>query len=123
MDKKITFSRLVKEELVSDVTMSHERLLALLSAYIRINGVLSFSNKKIDVYLKSENAKIIKFIYKGLKDNFLTSNISLNYSKKSNNKRKTNYIIEIIDAENLLNELSVNYIEGKISKEKSKRTL
>ena len=59
MNHKITFSQSVKEELVSDVSLSKERLLALLSAYIRIDGVLSFSNRKTDVILKSENAKII----------------------------------------------------------------
>ncbi len=117
MEQKITFSQFVKEELVSDVSLSKERLLALLSAYIRINGALSFSNKKTNVILKSENAKIIKFIYQGLKENFPDVDIALEYNKKSNNKKKYNYILRINDAEKLMDELSVNYIEGKISKE------
>lgn len=117
MENKITFSQVVKEELVSEVSLSKERLLALLSAYIRINGVISFSNKKVIVLLKSENAKIIKFIYSSLKDNFPDYDISLDYKKKSNNRKKTFYIIKINDAEKLLDELFVSYMEGKISKD------
>lgn len=117
MVNKITFSQIVKEELVSEVDLSKERLFALLSAYIRINGVLSFQNKKTVVILKSDNAKIIKFIYSSIKDNFPDYEISLQYKKSSRNKKKTNYILTINDAEALLNELSVSFLEGKISKE------
>ena len=117
MVNKITFSQIVKEELVSEVVLSKERLFALLSAYIRINGVLSFQNKKTVVILKSDNAKIIKFIYSSIKDNFPDYEISLQYKKSSRNKKKTNYILTINDAEALLNELSVSFLEGKISKE------
>lgn len=114
---KVTFSQTVKEEIASNETLSKERLLALLSAYIRINGVISFSNHKVNVILKSENAKIIKFIYKGLKDNFQDVSISLDYIKKTRGKKKMSYLLTIEDAETLLDELSVSYLEGKISKE------
>ena len=117
MNRSYTFSQSVKEELVRDVSLSKERLLALLSAYIRINGVISFSNHKTNIILKSENAKIIKYIYQRLKDNFPDAFISLNYSKKSTNKKKYNYILQIDDADTLLEELSINFVEGKISKE------
>ena len=117
MEKQVTFSVAVKEEIASGVDLSKERVLALLSAYIRINGVISFVSKKTNVILKSENAKIIKFIYKHLKDLFPHYLISLDYKKKSNNKKKVNYFLTIDDAEELLDELSVRYLEGKISKE------
>ena len=89
MEKQITFSTAVKEEIVSGVELSKERLLALLSAYIRINGVISFVNKEVAVILKSENAKIIKFIYKSLKEYFPSTPMELDYKKKSNNKKTT----------------------------------
>ena len=117
MESKVTFSQVVKEEIVSVDSLSKERLLALLSAYIRINGVISFSNKKVNVILRSENAKIIKFIYKGLKDNFSNVKIELDFIKKTRRKKKTSYMVTIEDAEYLLDELSVSYLEGKISKE------
>lgn len=117
MKQEITFARQVKEELVSSVFYSKERLIALLSAYIRINGVISFSNKKTQIQLKSDNAKIIKFIYSSLKDNFKDYEITLDYFKKSNRSKNMTYRLYIKDADNLLEELSVSYFEGKISKE------
>ena len=116
MENKITFSQSVKEELVGIPSLSKERVSALLSAYIRINGAISFSNKNTNVILKSENPKIIKYIYKELKENYPNYNISLDYLK-NRAKKKTTYVLKIIDADELLEELSVNYIEGKISKE------
>lgn len=117
MKQEITFARQVKEEIASKTDYSLERLNALLSAYIRINGVISFSNKKTNVSLKSENAKIIKFIYSSLKDNFPNYEISLDYKKSNSRSKKPNYLIYIKDADNLLDDLSVSYFEGKISKE------
>ena len=117
MNNEITFARQVKEELVINENLSKERLLSLLSAYIRINGVISFSNKKTDVVLKSENAKIIRFIYSSLKTNFENYDISLDYVKRNTKRSKTIYHVRIKDADNLLDELSVSYFEGKISKE------
>ena len=117
MENKITFSRTVKEESVSVDSYSIERLSALLSAYIRINGVISFSNHKIHVILKSENAKIVKFIYSGIKKLFSDALISLNYVKKNARRKKTSYVLQINDAEKLLDDLSVSYLEGKISKD------
>ncbi len=117
MKQEITFARQVKEEIASKTDYSLERLNALLSAYIRINGVISFSNKKTNVSLKSENAKIIKFIYSSLKDNYPNYEISLDYKKSNSRSKKPNYLIYIKDADNLLDDLSVSYFEGKISKE------
>lgn len=117
MKQEITFAKQVKEELVSSVFYSKERLIALLSAYIRINGVISFFNKKTQIQLKSDNAKIIKFIYSSLKDNFKDYEITLDYYKKSNRSKNMTYRLYIKDADNLLEELSVSYFEGKISKE------
>ena len=113
----ITFAKQVKEELVSSVFYSKERLIALLSAYIRINGVISFFNKKTQIQLKSDNAKIIKFIYSSLKDNFKDYEITLDYYKKSNRSKNMTYRLYIKDADNLLEELSVSYFEGKIYKD------
>ncbi len=117
MENKVTFSSVVKEEIVSTDSYSNERLLALLSAYIRINGVISFSSHKVNVILKSENAKIVKFIYSGIKKLFSDALISLNYVKKNSRRKKTSYVLQINDAEKLLDDLSVSYLEGKISKD------
>ena len=117
MENKITFSRTVKEEIVSEVEFSSERKAALLSAYLRINGVISYVNKKTNVVLKSENAKIIKFILSGLKELFPNLDVDLKFLKKKNVKSSRYYVLTIVDADKLLEDLSVSYMDGKISKE------
>ncbi len=117
MENKITFSQIVKEELVTEVNYSKERLEALLSAYIRINGVIKFSNKVLNVVLKTENAKIAKFIYSSIKSIDEKVDIELKFVKSRNRKKKTYYHIYISDAEAFLDYLSVSYFEGKIPKE------
>ena len=117
MENKITFSRTVKEEIVSEVEFSNERKAALLSAYLRINGVISYVNKKTNVVLKSENAKIIKFILSGLKELFPNLDVDLKFLKKKNVKSSRYYVLTIVDADKLLEDLSVSYMDGKISKE------
>ena len=116
MKNKTTFSQAVKEEIVSEVSLSKERLEALLSAYIRINGVISLSNKKTNVILKTENAKVAKFIYSSLKKLDIEVDVSLTFVKR-NNRKSTLYEVVITDADEVLEYLSVSYLEGKISKE------
>lgn len=116
MESKVTFASLIKEELISDVDLSNERLEALLSAYIRINGVLSYSNKKTVVILKTGNAKIAKFLYSSIKKIKEDVDIKLDYVRK-NNRKKTFYHVIINDADNLLDDLSVSFLEGKIPKD------
>ena len=117
MKQTQTFSQFVKEELVSEVDLSNERLEALLSAYIRINGVINYSHKVTNVVLRTENAKIAKFIYSSIKQVDESVNVELSFQKKNNRRKKTYYIIEIHDADAFLDRLSVSFLEGKISKE------
>ena len=116
MEHKETFASLIKEELVSDVNLSLERLQALLSAYIRINAVISYSHKKTNIILKTENAKIAKFIYSSIKKIQEGVDIKLDFVRK-NNRKKTFYHVIINDAEQLLDTLSVSFLEGKIPKD------
>ena len=116
MENKVTFASLIKEELVSDVDLSMERLEALLSAYIRINATISIGNKKTNIILKTENAKIAKFIYSSIKKVKEDVDIKLDFVRK-NNRKKTFYHIVINNADDLLEQLSVSFLEGKISKE------
>ena len=116
MEHKVTFASLIKEELISDVDLSLERLQALLSAYIRINGVLSYSNKKTIVILKTGNAKIAKFLYSSIKKIKEDVDIKLDFVRK-NNRKKTFYHVIINDADSLLDLLSVSFLEGKIPKD------
>lgn len=116
MKNKITFTQTVKEEIVSEVSLSKERLEALLSAYIRINGVLTLSNKVTNLLLKTENAKVAKFIYSSIKGLDIKVDASLQFLKR-NNRKTTIYEVVVNDVDALLNYLSVSFFEGKISKE------
>ena len=116
MQNKVTFASQIKEELISEVDLSTERLQALLSAYIRINAVLSFENKKTTVILKTEKAKIARFLYSSLKKIKEDVDVRLDFVRK-NNRKKTFYHVIISDADDLLDYLSVSFFEGKIPKD------
>ena len=116
MQNKVTFASQIKEELISEVDLSTERLQALLSAYIRINAVLSFENKKTTVILKTEKAKIARFLYSSLKRIKEDIDVRLDFVRK-NNRKKTFYHVIISDADELLDYLSVSFFEGKIPKD------
>ena len=68
MRNKNSFTSQVKEELASNNYPSEDRLRALLSAYIRINGSLVFRHKKTLLQLNTENAKIGRFIYETINE-------------------------------------------------------
>lgn len=114
MEQGVTFSRLVKEELVSN-EYSDERIRALLSGYIRINASVSFRNKITHIVLKNENAKISKFIYSHL-TSLYGQVATLSYMKKWNTKRNYYFIDIEEDSEKILEDLHVTFLEGKISK-------
>ena len=110
-----SFALHVKEELCHNSYESLEVKKALLSAYIRINGVVVIRNKHSILTLSNENAKTIKFIYSLILDIY-PSNVSISFQKKGNTK--TTYTIVVSNnVEDILDELKVNYLEGKISKD------
>lgn len=116
MRNKNSFTSQVKEELVNNIYPSLDRLRALLSAYIRINGSLVFRHKKTLLQLTTENAKIGKFIYTSINDLFQTNARLIIRDKKGFSIGKT-YIIEVGEATDLIMEdLDISFLEGKISK-------
>lgn len=116
MRSKNSFTSQVKEELVNNTYPSIDRLRALLSAYIRINGSLVFRGKKTLLQLNTENAKIGKFIYQCINDLYRVNARLIIRDKKGFGKGKT-YIIEVGEATDLIMEdLEISFLEGKISK-------
>ncbi|HHT67447.1 MAG TPA: DNA-binding protein WhiA [Erysipelotrichaceae bacterium] len=116
MRNKNSFTSQVKEELINNPYPSSDRLRALLSAYIRINGSLVFRHKKTLLRLITENAKIGGFIYKTINDIY---SVNAKLIVKENKKfvRNNLYIIEIIEAsEMIMDDLEISFLEGKISK-------
>jgi len=115
MNNKITFSQNVKNEIARENDFSSERRKALLSAYLRINGVILFKNKATSLKLKTDNSKVAKYIYVSLKNIYSDFDIRLDFVKRAN--KKTIYEINIDDVDKLLEDLGVDYFEGKIPKD------
>lgn len=116
MRSKSSFTSQVKEELVSNTYPSNDRLRALLSAYIRINGSLVFRHKRTLLQLNMENAKVGKFIYQNINDIYNTKAELIVKERKNLNKTKS-YMIEIDDnSETIMDDLEISFLEGKISK-------
>ena len=107
--KRDSFTRKVKEELVSNSYDSFDRLRALLAAYIRINGSLIIRNKSTVLSLKNENAKISKFLYETISQIYKTK-VNLLTKKKPNLSKSVSYIIEIEEAsEEIIDDLEISF--------------
>ena len=116
MRSKSSFTSQVKEELVSNAYPSNDRLRALLSAYIRINGSLVFRHKRTLLQLNMENAKVGKFIYQNINDIYNTK-AELIVKERNNFNHSKSYMIEIDESsETIMDDLEISFLEGKISK-------
>lgn len=86
---------------------------AELAALIRMNGVLSFSNRKVILDIQTENAAIARRIYILLKRRFEVT-VELLVRKKMRLKKNNVYIVRIVDgAKATLEDLSI--IDGGFS--------
>lgn len=114
MQAKVSFTQKVKEELCS-VPFSDEHLRAFLAAFIKVNGSLSFGGGKSQILLRTENAKIAKFIYHSI-DRIYGITPRFSYSKTMNFKKKISYSVIIDEGDYIVDDLEISFIEGKISK-------
>lgn len=114
MQAKVSFTQKVKEEVVS-LSFDENHLRALLSAFIKINGSLSFSNKKNVVSMRTENAKIAKFIYNAIEKLYGVPS-RFTYSKSMSFKKKLFYNIVVEEADYVISDLEISFTEGKIAK-------
>ncbi len=110
---KRSFAIHVKEEISEVERESLAVQKALLSAYIRINGELTIRSRRSLLSLKSQNSKIIKYIYQLILE-VMPTNTHVSFIRKNHS---TTYVINIDDrVDELLEFLDVSYLEGKISK-------
>ena len=115
MQEVVSFTQFTKEEIVS-IDFTPEHLRAILSAFIRINGSLNFSNHNESIIIRTENAKIAKFIYSSIEKVYgLVPHFS--YSKMMNFKKRISYNVIIdVEADYILGDLEIDFLEGKIHK-------
>ena len=114
MQAKVSFTQKVKEEVVS-LPFSDEHLRAILASFIRINGSLLLNSKKEGIALKTENAKIAKFIYHAIETLYGVP-CRFTYSKAMNFKKRLFYNVVVDEADYILTDLEINFLDGKISK-------
>ena len=112
--KKISFTKVVKDEIISADLLSVSKKKAFLSAYIKINGSLIFRNKESVLTLRFKDAKTAKYLYSLLLEIY-KPDAHLSYV----NKNKTrHYVIEVVsNVDNIIDDLGVSFFEGKISKD------
>lgn len=114
MQAKVSFTQKVKEEICS-LPFSDEHLRAVLAAFIKVNGSLSFSGDSSQIVIRTENAKIAKFIYHAVERVYgITSRFS--YSKTMNFKKRLSYSVLIDEGDYLVGDLEISFLDGKISK-------
>lgn len=114
MQAKVSFTQKVKEELTT-LTFSDEHTRALLSAFVRINGSLSYSDGESRIVLRTENAKIAKFIYHTI-DRLYGIVPKFAYSKTMNFKKRLSYSVIVQEGDYLVGDLEINFLDGKIAK-------
>ena len=114
MQAKVSFTQKVKEEIVS-LPFSDEHLRSLLAAFIKINGSLSYMDGQSRIILRTENAKIAKFIYHSI-DKIYGIVPKFAYSKTMNFKKRLSYSVIVNEGEYLIGDLEINFLEGKIAK-------
>ena len=108
MQAKVSFTQKVKEELCT-IEFSDIALRSLLSAFVKVNGVLSFRDGKKEIILRTENAKIAKMIYKAIGRLYGVPRRFV-YAKAMNFKKKLYYNIVVEEAEYVLSDLEVSMI-------------
>ncbi|MFA5686516.1 MAG: DNA-binding protein WhiA [Bacilli bacterium] len=115
MRPSFSFTRKVKEEIVIK-PYTEERLRSLIAAFIRINGVTKKEKGQKQLILKTENAKIAKFIFLTVQKIYGLQ-VRFAYEKMMKFKKRTIYkIIFEQEVDYLLSDLEVSFSENKIAK-------
>ncbi len=112
--KKESFAKEIKEELTT-LDYPPEAAISLLSSFLKINGELILSKDKERIIVKTENAKIAKFIYRILKEVFNDINLSFSYRKNMRFNKSTEYLINVLDhIDEVIDTLFINNLDDKI---------
>ncbi len=107
-----SFARKVKEEII-DKPFVKKRLKALLSAYIKTTGFVSYGTN-LSIIVRTENAKIARFIY-SLFVSMYGVKPKLSYTKKMKLNKNITYSIEVKeDIKEILDDLKIKFLVDKI---------
>ena len=116
MDNQISFTQQIKEEL-TNLTFKDDYYISLLSSFIRITGTIVISKSNNKLVLKSENSKVVKYIYSLLKKFFPEITISFTYRRRMKFYKSIEYLINIIgddDIEAIFKFLKIDFLSNNI---------
>ncbi len=118
MEEIISFTNEIKNEITANINLDSEMKRSLLAAFIRVNGTIKFKNKNEYLILRTENAKVAKFIYSLIKDLYEDVVVSFSFRKTMKFYKATEYLVNIINGgTTIFSSLDINLLESKINQE------
>ncbi|MGI5881398.1 MAG: DNA-binding protein WhiA [Syntrophomonadaceae bacterium] len=120
MKTGLSFTAVVKEDIArfdhqpEILSLPHKK--ALLSAFTRFNGEKVEENGQKILVLRSENAKVARYIYRLFQEIFAVKP-TLSYEKNTRFNKRTAYFVRITaKVEKILAQLKINYNSGTIDR-------
>lgn len=118
MEEIISFTNEIKNEITANINLDTEMKRSLLATFIRVNGTIKFKNKNEYLILRTENAKVAKFIYSLIKDLYEDVVVSFSFRKTMKFYKATEYLVNIINGgTTIFSSLDINLLESKINQE------
>ena len=118
MEEIISFTNEIKNDITANINLDTEMKRSLLAAFIRVNGTIKFKNKNEYLILRTENAKVAKFIYSLIKDLYEDVVVSFSFRKTMKFYKATEYLVNIINGgTTIFSSLDINLLESKINQE------
>ena len=118
MEEIISFTNEIKNEITANINLDTEMKGSLLAAFIRVNGTIKFKNKNEYLILRTENAKVAKFIYSLIKGLYEDVVVSFSFRKTMKFYKATEYLVNIINGgTTIFSSLDINLLESKINQE------
>ena len=118
MEEIISYTKEIKNEITANINLDTEMKRSLLAAFIRVNGTIKFKNKNEYLILRTENAKVAKFIYSLIKDLYEDVVVSFSFRKTMKFYKATEYLVNIINGgTTIFSSLDINLLESKINQE------
>lgn len=93
-ENKKSFSIKVKEELSNEIELNYSKSIAILSSFIKLNGIYKIQNKKEHLILKINNQKVTSYIHLLIRKIFNIEPEFLLLNESKLNKKKY-YVIDI----------------------------
>ncbi len=117
MKEELSFAKIVKEEITTN-EFNRDINISLLSSFLKCSAHLQIKDNKERILIKSENAKVIRYIYNILKKEFKNINLTFSYRKSMRFNKSTEYIINVLNqVDELLEELKLDFLSTKIHKD------